>query len=40
LTFLKSAAMFLNGCLHYIGFYEGYHRILAVDMEGKIEQNS
>ena len=34
-TLSKSATMFLNGCLHYIGFCEGYHRILAVDMEGK-----
>ena len=34
-TFSKSATMFLNGCLHYIGFREGYHRILAMDMEGK-----
>ena len=35
LTFSKPATMFLNGCLHYIGFCEGYHCILAVDMEGK-----
>jgi hypothetical protein len=35
LTFSKSATMFLNGCLHYIGFYEGYRCILAVDIEGK-----
>ena len=35
LTFSKPATMFLNGCLHYIGFYEGYRHILAVDMEGK-----
>jgi hypothetical protein len=35
LTFSKSETMFLNGCLHYIGFCEGYHRILAVDIEGK-----
>ena len=34
-TFSKSATVFLNGCLHYIGFCEGYHCILAVDMEGK-----
>jgi hypothetical protein len=27
--------VFLNGCLHYIGFCEGYWRILAMDMEGK-----
>jgi hypothetical protein len=27
--------MFLNGCLHYIGFCDGYHCILAMDMEGK-----
>ena len=31
----KSTTVFLNGCLHYIGFCEGYHRILAVVMEGK-----
>jgi hypothetical protein len=35
LTFSKSATMFLNGCLHYIGFCEGYRHILVVDMEGK-----
>ncbi|XP_066396213.1 F-box protein At5g49610-like [Miscanthus floridulus] len=35
LTFSKIGTMFLNGCLHYIGFYNGYHLILAVDMEGK-----
>ena len=29
LTFSKSATVFFNGCLHYIGFCEGYHRILA-----------
>ena len=34
-TLSKSATVFLNGCLHYIGFYEGYCRILAIDMEGK-----
>ena len=34
-TFSKLATVFLNDCLHYIGFYEGYHRILAMDMEGK-----
>jgi hypothetical protein len=34
-TFLKSAIVFLNGCLHYIEFCKGYRRILAVDMEGK-----
>ena len=34
-TFSKSATVFLNSCLHYIGFCEGYHHILAVDMEGK-----
>ena len=34
-TFSKSATLFLNGCLHYIGFCEGYRHILAVDMEGK-----
>ena len=34
-TFSKSAIVFLNGYMHYIGFYEGYYRILAVDMEGK-----
>ena len=34
-TLSKSATAFLNGCLHYIRFCEGYHRILAVDMEGK-----
>ena len=34
-TFSKSATVFLNGCLDYIGFYEGYHHILAVDIEGK-----
>ena len=34
-TFSKLVTMFLNGCLHYIGFYEGYRCILAVDMEGK-----
>ena len=31
----KIRTVFLNGCLHYIGFCEGYCRILAVDMEGK-----
>ena len=35
LSFSKIGTMFLNSCLHYIGFYEGYHRILVVDMEGK-----
>ena len=35
MTFSKSATVFLNGCLHYIGFYEGYRRILSMDMEGK-----
>ena len=35
LTFLKSATVFLNGCLHYIGFYKGYRCTLNVDMEGK-----
>ena len=35
LIFPKLATMFLNGCLHYIGFCEGYRCILAVDMEGK-----
>ena len=34
-TLSKLAIVFLNGCLHYIGFCEGYHHILAVDMEGK-----
>ena len=34
-TLSKSATVFLNGCLHYIGFCEGYRRILAVDIEGK-----
>ena len=34
-TLSKSAIVFLNSCLYYIGFYEGYHRILAVDIEGK-----
>jgi hypothetical protein len=34
-TFSKSATIFLNGCMHYIGFCEGYYRILAVDMEEK-----
>jgi hypothetical protein len=34
-TFSKSATVFLNGCLHYIVFYKGYHHILAMDMEGK-----
>ena len=34
-TLLKSTTVFLNGCLHYIGFCEGYCRILAMDMEGK-----
>ena len=33
LTFSKSATVFLNGCLHYIGFCDGYRRILAMDME-------
>ncbi|XP_066341866.1 uncharacterized protein [Miscanthus floridulus] len=35
LIFSYSATVFLNSCLHYIGFYEGYHRILAMDVEGK-----
>ena len=35
LTFSKSATVFLNSCLHYIGFCEGYHCIHAVDIEGK-----
>ena len=35
MTFSKLAIVFLNGCLHYIGFCEGYRHILAVDMEGK-----
>ena len=34
-TLSKLAIVFLNGCLHYIGFCEGYHHMLAVDMEGK-----
>ena len=34
-TFSKSIIVFLNGCLHYIGFCDGYRHILAVDMEGK-----
>ena len=34
-TLSKSATVFLNGCLHYIGFCEGYCCILAMDMEGK-----
>jgi hypothetical protein len=34
-TLSKSTTVFLNGCLHYIGFYEGYHHNLAVDMEEK-----
>jgi hypothetical protein len=33
--FSKLATLFLNGCLHYIGFCEGYRCILAIDMEGK-----
>ena len=32
-TLSKSATVFLNGYLHYIGFSEGYRHILAVDME-------
>ena len=35
LTFSKSANVFLNGCLHYIGLCDGYCCILVVDMEGK-----
>ena len=31
----KLAIVFLNSCLHYSGFCEGYRHILAVDMEGK-----
>ena len=34
-TLSKSATVFLNGCLHYIGFNEGCHHILGVDMEEK-----
>jgi F-box interacting protein len=34
-TFSKSATVFLNGCLYYIGFCKGYRHILVVDMEGK-----
>ena len=34
-TLSKPATVFFNGCLHYIGFCEGYCRILAMDMEGK-----
>jgi len=30
--------VFLNGCLHYIGFWEGYNCILVVDMEEKAWQ--
>ena len=38
-TLSKSTTVFLNGCLHYIGFCEGYRRILAVDMEKDMEKN-
>ena len=34
----KLATVFLNNCLHYIGFYEGYHHIVVVDMEEKAWQ--
>jgi hypothetical protein len=34
-TFSKLSTVFLNGCLHYIGFCEVYHHILAVDTERK-----
>ena len=34
-TLSKLATLFLNSCLHYIGFCDGYHRILVVDMDGK-----
>ena len=34
-TLSKLATVFLNGYLHYIGFYEDYRCILAMDMEGK-----
>ena len=37
-TFSKLATVFLNGCLHYIGFWEGYNCILVVDMEEKAWQ--
>ena len=35
MTFEKLETMFLNGCLHYMGYAMGGHHILAVDMEGK-----
>ena len=34
-TLSKSATVFLNACLHYIGFCKGFHCIHAVDMKGK-----
>jgi hypothetical protein len=34
-TFSKLATIFLNGCLHYIRFCEGYRCVLAVNMERK-----
>jgi hypothetical protein len=33
-TFSRSPSVFLNGCLHIIGDYRGYSKILAMDMEG------
>ena len=35
LIFSKIRIVFLNSCLHYIGFCDGYRRIFAADMEGK-----
>ena len=35
MTFEKLETMFLNGCLHFMGYARGGHHILVVDMEGK-----
>ena len=35
MTFEKLETMFLNGCLHFMGYARGGHHILAVDIEGK-----
>jgi hypothetical protein len=35
MTFEKSETMFLNNCLHFMGYASGGHRILVVDMEEK-----
>ena len=34
LTFYRQPSVFLNGCLHIMGYSDGYSQILAMDMEG------